>query len=102
MTTPAAKPPRFTLGLILTLVGGGLCIAGIFLGLAPLMNVYGEALTDPLKDSAVTAQQTSNSMLKGLFVGAIGVPIFLVGSVMTGNSLIQKLRRMSASNTMKK
>lgn len=102
MTAPNTKPPRFTLGIVLTLVGGGLCILGIFLGLAPLFNVYSDALADPLKDSGVTAQQTSSAMLKGLVVGAIGVPVFLVGSIMTGNSLIQKLRRMSASNSTKK
>lgn len=93
---PPGPQPRFALGLTLTLVGGGLCVAGIFLGVAPLIAVYRDAMTDPLKESGVSAQQTSSAMLRGLIVGAIGVPIFLAGSIMTGRSFIQRLRRAAS------
>ncbi len=34
--------------------------------------------------------------IKFLIVGAIGVPIFLAGSIMTGRSFIQRLRRAAS------
>lgn len=63
------------------LVGGALLLAGIFLAFSTLAALYGETLSSPLTGPDDPGTQTSAGMLKGVLVGAMGIPPFVVGVV---------------------
>lgn len=84
---------RGLIGLVLVLVGGGVMLFGIVRGVVPLVRMYQDALQKPLDDRPADAT-LQGDMLRGVLIGACGVPVFLVGMVMTKAALYRKLRRL--------
>jgi hypothetical protein len=73
---------RNTVGTVLMLVGGALLLVGIFLAFSTLAALYGDTLSSPLSGADDPGAQTSAGMLKGVLVGAMGIPPFLLGVVL--------------------
>ncbi len=84
---------RGLIGLVLVLVGGGVMLVGIVRGALPLVRTYHDTLQRPMDDRPADAT-LERDMLRGVLIGACGVPVFLVGLVMTKAALYRKLRRL--------
>lgn len=80
-------------GLILTLIGGAIMLAGGAYALLPLVRLYQANLADPMAQPQGAEQATSDEMIHGVLIGAVGVPIFLVGIVMMKVALFRKLMK---------
>ncbi|MDX2131190.1 MAG: hypothetical protein SFY69_03950 [Planctomycetota bacterium] len=78
---------------MLTLVGGAVMLFGIVRGVLPLIRTYQQALERPLDESA-SGPDLKSDMLTGVVVGACGVPVFLVGTVMMKAAFVRRLRRL--------
>ena len=83
---------RTAIGLILVLAGGGLILFGIGGALMALFGLYGNAIDNAMGMSATAEQDASRAMIRSVIVGACGVPLFLVGSVLLKVTLFQKVR----------
>lgn len=78
-------------GLIVALVGIGIVVVGIGMALMPLIQTYAANLRDPLGEVASQQEQgLSRSMIRGLIIGAFGVPPLLVGTIMMKRSLLRR------------
>jgi ascorbate-specific PTS system EIIC-type component UlaA len=84
---------RTALGLILVLLGAAVMLYGLGTALAELIGLYQGALTDPLAEPAVSENDTSQAMIRAAIIGAAGIPVFVVGSVLLKITLVQRLRR---------
>ncbi len=84
---------RLLIGLILLFIGAALIMAGIVMGLLPLIHLYQGALTDAINQPANIEQDTSRAMFRGIIIGALGVLPFLIGSALVKVSIFQKLRK---------
>lgn len=82
------------LGYMLLLVGAAIMLTGFFLALKELSGMYGDTLSDPMgnKAGSVEPKTVSDAMLRYVIIGAAGIPVFLVGSLMLRQSLFQRLR----------
>lgn len=83
---------KLWVGLILMLVGGGVIIGGGAMALMPLVQLYKANLDNPMGQPEGAERGTSDQMLRGVMIGAIGVPLFVVGSVMVKAAMYRKLR----------
>ena len=91
---------RLFIGLLLLLIGAAFLIAGIVMGLEPLISLYRGALNNPLGQPGSVEQDTSHAMFHGLAIGAVGILPFLIGSALVKVSLFQKLRKKRARSRM--
>ena len=92
-----------TLGWVFLLLGIGVVCVGLYLALAPVIATYQSAMDDPLRDSPTGAPGSAGNeedgkalarrMIRGVIIGALGIPLTITGSVLLGVSLIQRLRR---------
>ncbi len=98
------------LGWIFLLVGIGVVCLGVYLALSPVIETYAAALDDPMKDTPVTAQGGANQeegtvlshkMIKGVLIGALGLPLTITGSVLLGVSFVQRMRKKFESRSAK-
>lgn len=83
---------RLTLGILLTIVGGAVVLVGLFGALSELIGLYSSAMNDPLAADAPEGRAVGAAMFRWAVVGAVGVPLLLVGSVLLKLSLFQRLR----------
>ena len=79
------------LGLLLSLLGGGIVIYGASLAILALVGMYQGALEHPLDDPKGGEQSVSRDMLAGVKIGAIGVVPLLAGSILTNVGPFQRL-----------
>jgi len=83
---------RLVLGIVLTLLGGAVAVAGLLGALSELVGMYSSALNDAMADGP-EGKAVGASMMRWAIIGAAGVPFLLVGSVLLKISLFQKLRK---------
>lgn len=114
---------KFTLGLVLTLIGLGIVLYGFGSALKGLAAIYSNALESPLDEptlgeggggagggggserrspdgqpvqgaqGAVGEKAISERMLQSVMVGAIGLPPLIIGSVLLKWALFSRWRR---------
>lgn len=84
---------RTMLGLILTLAGAAIIVYGIYGAMTELAGMYQGALEDALASPQGGEEGVGDRMLRGVKIGAVGVPLLLVGSFMLKMSLFQRLRK---------
>lgn len=91
---PARKvpvKPVTILGLLLTLLGGAIILAGGGYAMYHLVSIYYNNVNDPLGQADGAEANVSHQMLIGVGVGAIGILPFLIGSVILKVSLFRRL-----------
>ena len=71
-----------TLAWLLVIVGGGIVLVGIATALRELGLLYADLMTDPLDQPEGREEAVVPAMLRGVLIGAVGVPILLTGSFM--------------------
>jgi len=84
---------RTAIGLILVLAGGGLILFGIGGALMALFGLYGNAIDNAMGMSATAEQDASRAMIRGVIVGACGVPFLIAGSVLLKVTMFQRMAR---------
>ena len=63
------------------------------LALFQLINMYGAAITDPMKETAATdGKAVRDAMLFWAGIGAVGVLPFIIGSVMLKAAMVRRVR----------
>lgn len=87
---------KTALGLILTLAGAALIVAGIARGVLPLIDVYRNNLTDPLGQPEGAEEKVGPAMRRGVILGACGVPPFIIGSVLLKVTMVQRIARAAS------
>jgi hypothetical protein len=70
-----------TIGLVLMLIGGLAITGGIVVALRAFASMYSSALADPLSTPERSESQVSESMLRGVYIGAPGAVVFVVGRI---------------------
>lgn len=78
-------------GLLLLLAGAGVMLYGLGTALIELVGLYQGAVGDPLGQQAGVEKEVSDKMIRAVIIGAIGIPPFLIGSVLLKVTLLQKL-----------
>lgn len=89
---------RLGLGLFLMLVGGGIMLAGIFLALRSFVGLYQGVLDDPMGDNQPAGAPepgdvAQHGMYQGVIFGAVGIPPFLLGTIMVKGAIARKIIR---------
>ena len=83
------------LGCLLSLVGAGIIITGGAIAVSALAGMYGHALSaDALEQPAMSEEETSAAMIRGVVIGAVGVPLIVVGSVLLKASFMRSFARI--------
>lgn len=80
---------RKTVAWLLMLVGGGIVLVGVGSALRELGSLYSDIMADPLGQPEGREEAVIPAMLRGVLIGAAGVPILLAGSVMLMASRIR-------------
>jgi len=80
---------RKTVAWLLMLAGGGIVLVGIGTALRELGSLYSDIMADPLGQPEGREEAVIPAMLRGVLIGAAGVPILLAGSVMLMASRIR-------------
>jgi hypothetical protein len=87
---------KFTIGLLLTLVGLAIVLYGLGQALLGVTSIYANALNSPLNDPAAGASTgeiaISKDMMRHVWIGAIGIPPLLVGTVLLKWALYSRWR----------
>ncbi|MFM9996815.1 MAG: hypothetical protein ACKVU4_13565 [Phycisphaerales bacterium] len=83
---------RTMLGLILVLLGGAVMLYGFGAAVVELMGLYQGTFDDPMGQPDGTEEGVSRRMIRSVIIGAVGVPVFIVGSVMLKITLLQRVR----------
>lgn len=65
--------------------------AGAYFALRELAGLYEGALNDPLGQPVDAEKHTSDQMIRGVLIGACGIPPFLLGVILVKASLIRRL-----------
>jgi hypothetical protein len=84
---------KATVGLILVLVGGGVIVFGIGTAMMALFGLYGNAIDNAMGMGATAEQDASRAMIRGVIVGACGVPFLIAGSVLLKVTMFQRMAR---------
>ncbi len=71
-----------TLAWLLLLIGGGIVLVGIGTALRELGSLYSDIMADPLGQPEGREEAVIPAMLRGVLIGAAGVPVLLTGSIM--------------------
>ncbi len=71
-----------TIALVLMFIGGAVMAFGGFRAVTVLGGLYQSNLNDALGQPDGSEQAASKAMMDGVKIGAVGVPIFLTGSIM--------------------
>lgn len=94
---------KFAIGLLLTLVGLAIVLYGMGHALLGVTSIYGNALNSPLDDPAAGGSTgevaISKDMMLYVWIGAIGIPPLMVGTIIIKWALYSRwrARRNSAS-----
>ncbi len=84
---------RFTLGLVLFLIGGTIMLGGFGMAAKQMVDMYGAALSDPMKDSPATdGKAVKSAMLFWAGCGAVGIVPFAIGSAFMKTAARKALR----------
>jgi hypothetical protein len=83
------------LGYILMLLGGAILITGIGLSFGSLAGLYNQTVANPLEGGEMDSDKVASQMLKGVAVGAFGIPPFLVGFVLVRRANVRLRRSQS-------
>ncbi|GJQ29255.1 MAG: hypothetical protein HBSAPP03_11390 [Phycisphaerae bacterium] len=84
---------RSVVGILLVLIGGAVILAGLGVGLWPIIETYRANLADALGDSATAAETDLQArMLRGVWVALPGVVLMIVGKMMLKAALVRRLR----------
>jgi hypothetical protein len=67
------------LALVLILAGAGIILFGGYRALGTLASLYQRNLEDPMGQPDGAEQAASSQMLRGVMIGAAGVPLLLAG-----------------------
>lgn len=89
--------PRTAIGLLLTLVGGGIILWGVWEALKPLADYYQASLNSAMSQPDDAEQKLSAAMMRGVKIGLVGVLPMIIGSVMLKISMFQRLRNRKRS-----
>ena len=92
---------RTVIGLLLVLAGGAVIIFGIGMALMQLFGLYQSAMNNAMGMGATAEQDASRAMIRGVIVGACGVPFLIAGSVMLKVTLFQRLSGSSRASNLK-
>ena len=87
---------RLGLGLFLTFIGAAVMLTGIGFALFALISLYRGVLDDPMGDNAGAAEPgdiAQQGMYRGVIIGAVGIPPFLIGMVMVKGAIARKIAR---------
>lgn len=90
---------RTALAIFLVAIGAIVMLYGIATGLASLVAIYQNALTDPLAEPAKNEMSVRSDILRSVAIGAAGIVPFLIGSVMLKVGLFRVLIRKSSKNS---
>lgn len=71
-----------TVGILLMVGGGAVIIVGIYVALSAFSGLYAGNLSDPLNQPDGAEAGVKSDMLRGVILGAVGAPVFIVGRVM--------------------
>jgi hypothetical protein len=71
-----------TIALILMVVGGTVMAFGGYRAATVLSGLYQSNLNDALGQPDGSEQAASKAMIRGVTIGAVGVPVFLTGRIM--------------------
>ena len=86
-----SKRTRWTLGLILTIIGTALVLYGLINALLAFATLYQSNLSDPLGGGNDREANIAKDMQRPLIVAAIGIVPMLVGNFLLGASLLKAL-----------
>ena len=86
---------RAAIGLILSLIGGGVVVFGIVVAVRAFGGLYEGATTNAMGMSATAEEDTSKAMIRAVIIGACGVPLLIAGTVLLKVSMFQRLARSS-------
>jgi hypothetical protein len=75
-----------TIGVVLMLVGGLAIVGGILVALQAFASMYSSALADPLSAPERSEAQVSQSMLRGVYIGAPGAVVFVIGRILLASA----------------
>lgn len=89
---------RATLGVILILLGGAVMLYGFGAAVVELMGLYQGTFDDPMGQPDGMEEGVSRRMIRSVIIGAVGVPFFIIGSVLLKITLLQRLRRRDSSS----
>jgi hypothetical protein len=70
-----------TVGALLMLLGGAAIVVGILIALQAFSSMYSSNLSGPLDVPESSEAQVSTTMLRGVYVGAPGVVVFIIGRI---------------------
>jgi hypothetical protein len=103
---------KFVVGLVLLVAGIAVCGYGIAQALTPVASMYQEALNDPMGTRRAgdvgdggtngaangsvldnASETVPSAMVRGLVIGAAGLPLVVVGSVLMKIVLFGQVRR---------
>ena len=82
---------RTLLGIILLVAGAALMLYGIGTALGQFVGLYQGAVDDAMGMKANAEQDASRAMIRAVIIGACGVPLFIVGSVLLKVTVAQRL-----------
>jgi hypothetical protein len=85
-------------GLVLTVGGGVLAVVGIVMGVSSIGALYSQALDDPMATRGVDVdpKAAGSVALRWAIVGGVGAIASVIGSFMTGLTVIAWIRRKLA------
>jgi hypothetical protein len=88
------------IGLGLTVVGGVLALIGIVMAVSSIGALYSQALDDPMaaRSSDIDPKAAGSVALRWAIVGGVGAVASVVGSFMTGLTVIAWIRRKLAGD----
>lgn len=84
---------RSLLAWLLLLIGGLLVLYGIGTAVLSLAGLYEANLTEPMNQPEGSEDAASGAMMRGVFIGLAGVPLFIAGAVLLKVTLIQRIAR---------
>jgi len=71
-----------TVGAVLMLLGGVTIAIGIFIALQAFSSMYSSNLSGPLDVPEASESQVSTTMLRGVYIGAPGALVFIIGRIL--------------------
>ena len=74
------------LGIVLMVAGAAVMLGGAYVSLSAFSAMYQSNLADPLNQPEGAEKKTSENMLRGVYIGAPGIPVFIVGRVVLGSA----------------
>lgn len=70
---------RIFIGIVIALLGAGVMLYGIGNALSELAGLYQGVIDNPLGQTDNVEKTVSKDMIRMAFIGACGIPVFLLG-----------------------